>query len=61
MIQEIFVWLIFLMAVVYLVKIFVDQSKGKTSGCSAQGCNACSNIDFKKIEENLKKRGETVS
>ncbi len=54
MLQEIFVILLFIAALVYLGRL-VYHNFTSDSGCP-KGCGSCSTIDFKKIEQEIKKR-----
>jgi len=54
MTQDIIVWVIFGLAVVYLLYVFLRSSLSD-GGCN-NGCSACSNIDFSKIEKQMKSK-----
>ncbi len=57
MVQDIIVWLIFLGALAYIVKIIYRSFKPKNGICD-KGCGSCNAIDFKKLEEQIKKDRE---
>lgn len=51
--QEILILLIFLAAVIYLVRMFWRQAKSKEPNC-AKGCGGCSTIDPDLIARQIK-------
>ncbi len=57
MIQEIIVALVFLAALAYIGKIIYRSFKPKNGVCD-KGCGSCSAIDFKKLEQQIKKDKE---
>ncbi len=57
MIQEIIIALIFLAALAYIGKIIYRSFKPKNGVCD-KGCGSCSAIDFKKLEQQIKKDKE---
>ena len=56
MIQNILVGLIFISALVYLVRLIYKSFAPSKAGC-ASGCGKCGAVDFNKIEEQLKEKG----
>ncbi|MCC9135706.1 FeoB-associated Cys-rich membrane protein [Pontibacter silvestris] len=59
MIQEIIIFVIFLVAAFYIARVLY-RSFAVKSGC-AKGCGgACSSIDFKKIQRELDQKAATV-
>lgn len=57
MIQEIIVWLIFLAALAYIGKIAYRSFKPKNGVCD-KGCGGCNTVDFKELEQKIKKDKE---
>jgi len=55
MIQQILVVLLFATALFYVGRLIYKNLQAK-SACST-GCGKCGAVDFKKIEEQLKKQG----
>jgi hypothetical protein len=52
MMQQIIIFLIFIAAAVYVVRLIYKSFSNK-SGC-AKGCGACGTIDFNKIDQQIK-------
>lgn len=52
MIQQIIIFLLFIGAAAYVVRL-VYKSFVSKSGC-AKGCGACSTIDFNKLDKQIK-------
>lgn len=57
MIQEILLGIVFLVALVYIGKIIYRSFNPKNGVCD-KGCGSCNAIDFKKLEEQIKKDKE---
>lgn len=56
MVQNIIIFLIFAVAVVYMGRvIYRSFMPNKNAGC-AKGCGSCSAIDFSKIQKDLAKK-----
>ena len=51
MIQQIIIFLLFIVAAVYVARL-VYKSFSSKSGC-AKGCGACGTIDFNKIDKQI--------
>ena len=54
MIQEIVVFILFALALIYLVRPSLFRGKKASKGC-ASGCAACNTIDFEKIAAQIQK------
>lgn len=54
MIQQIIIGLIFLAALLYLVRMVINSFRAK-DGCSS-GCGKCGVVDFKKIEKQIQQK-----
>lgn len=52
MIQELIIFLVFLLAAFYVVRLVYRSFSNKSGGC-AKGCGTCSTIDFNKISKQL--------
>ncbi len=59
MVQEILLALVFLAALAYIGKIIYRSIKPKNGVCD-KGCASCNAIDFKKLEQQIKKDRERV-
>jgi hypothetical protein len=58
MIEHIIIFIVFIVAVVYIGRLFYRAfSSSNTAGC-AKGCGSCGAIDFNKIAQDLDKRQE---
>jgi hypothetical protein len=56
MIQDILVWLLFIIALGYIGKLLYSNFKTKSGAACPKGCGSCSAIDIKKIEAQLRDR-----
>ena len=59
MVQQIIVFLIFIVAVAYMARLLYRTFFSKAEGC-AKGCGSCGGLDFKKIEQEMAKRKEAT-
>jgi hypothetical protein len=59
MLQQIAIGIIFLVALIYIGRIIYKSFQAKAA-CSS-GCGKCTTIDFNKIEEQIKSKGNTVN
>jgi hypothetical protein len=59
MIQQIIIGLVFLIAVAYVGRLIYRSFKAK-SACSS-GCGKCSAVDFNKIKEQIKAKGQLTN
>lgn len=57
MVQEILLGIIFLAALVYLGNIIYRSFNPKNGVCD-KGCSGCNAVDFKKLEQQIKKDQE---
>ncbi|AHM62949.1 hypothetical protein D770_23520 [Flammeovirgaceae bacterium 311] len=55
MIQDIFVGLLFILALVYIGRLLYSNFRPKNGAACPKGCGSCSAIDIKKIEAQLMK------
>lgn len=56
MVQQILIFVIFLVAAAYVVRVLYRSfMPNKDAGC-AKGCGSCSAIDFNKIQKELDKK-----
>jgi hypothetical protein len=53
--QEFIIFLIFLAAVIYLVRMFWLQAKSNEPGC-AKGCGGCSTLNADLLEKQIRKK-----
>lgn len=52
MVQQLIIFLAFILAAWYVARLVYKSFSSKSGGC-AKGCGACSTIDFKKISKQL--------
>jgi hypothetical protein len=52
MVQQLIIFLVFILAAVYVARLVYKSFSSKSGGC-AKGCGACSTIDFDKINQQL--------
>lgn len=55
MVQNLVVWLIFLLALIYVGRLIHKSFQAKSS-CDS-GCGKCGAVDFNKIEKQLREKG----
>ncbi|MFC6996502.1 hypothetical protein [Rufibacter roseus] len=60
MVQEIIIFLVFGLATFYVLRLGYKSFFTKEVGC-AKGCGACSTIDLKKIEQEIKAKHASVN
>lgn len=60
MVQQILIFLIFLAAAAYVVRLLYRTFISNSSGCP-KGCGSCSSIDMKKIEADIKRQQQVIS
>ncbi|MGB3181353.1 MAG: hypothetical protein WBB45_08180 [Cyclobacteriaceae bacterium] len=56
MIQEIAVFIIFSLALFYLVRTFFASAPGQNDSACGTACKGCGAVDFKAIEKEMKKQ-----
>jgi hypothetical protein len=54
MIQELIIFIVFLVAAFYMARLLYKSFTAK-SGC-VKGCGSCATIDFKKIQKDLEQK-----
>lgn len=54
MVQELIIFLVFLLSAFYMARLVYKSFSSKSGGC-AKGCGACSTIDFDQIRKQLNK------
>lgn len=60
MVQHLIIFLLFLAAAAYVVRLLYRTfSSSNAAGC-AKGCGSCGAIDFKKIEQELEKQKQAT-
>lgn len=52
MVQQLIIFLVFILAAGYVARLVYRSFSSKSGGC-AKGCGACSTIDFNKISKQL--------
>lgn len=57
--QEFIVFLLFAVAIVYLVRLLYRSFKPKNGLCS-KGCGSCGALDFDKIEKQLQEQQKEI-
>ncbi|MEJ8757506.1 FeoB-associated Cys-rich membrane protein [Pontibacter sp. H259] len=55
MVQQIIIFLLFIAAAAYILRLLYRTFFSKAEGC-AKGCGSCGGLDFKKIEQEMEKR-----
>lgn len=60
MVQHIIIFLVFLAAAAYVIRLLYSMFTSSSSGCP-KGCGSCSSIDIKKIEADIKRRQDMTA